>query len=85
MTSKLDEWKALAKLENKRARQKWGHFIEKRIPNSRNQIAEVLSEDAKLINKMLKRGRSRERIAKHLETTTNRVGQIISAYGLPRE
>lgn len=85
MNSKLEEWKALAKLENKRARQRWGHFIEKRIPNSRNKIAEVLSEDAKLINKMLKRGRSKERIAKHLETTTNRVGQIITAYGLPRK
>ena len=85
MTSKLDEWKALAKLENKRARQKWGHFIEKRIPNSRNQIAQVLSNDAKLINKMLKRGRSKEHIAKHLDTTTNRVGQIITAYGLPRK
>lgn len=84
MTSKLDEWKALAKLENKRARQRWGHFIEKRIPNSRNQIAQILSEDAKKINKMLGRGYTKELIAKRLDTTTNRVGQIITAYGLPR-
>ena len=62
-----------------------GHFIEKRIPNSRNQIAQVLSEDASKINKMLGRGYTRELIAKRLNTTTNRVGQIISAYGLPRK
>ena len=85
MNSKLEEWKALAKLENKRARQKWGYFIEKKsFPKSGQPVSDNLSEEAKLINKMLKRGRTKEHIAKRLETTTNRVGQIITSYGLPK-
>ena len=52
-----------------------GALYRKRIPNSRNQIAQVLSEDASKINKMLGRGYTRELIAKRLNTTTNRVGR----------
>jgi len=86
MTSKLEEWKALAKLENKRARQKWGQFVERKVfPKSGQPVTQVLSLEAKKINRMLGRGRSKEHIAKNLNTTTNRVGQIITSYGLPRK
>ena len=86
MNSKLEEWKALAVLENKKARKSWGYFLEKKtFPKSGQPISNNLSKEAKKINKMLGRGYTREHIAKRLQTTTNRVGQIITSYGLPKK
>jgi len=84
MNSKLEEWKALAAIENKKARKSWGYFIEKKsFPRSGQAISKNLSKEAKKINRMLGRGYTKQTIAKRLHTTTNRVGQIITSYGLP--
>jgi DNA-binding NarL/FixJ family response regulator len=85
MTSKIAEMQAMAALENDKARRSWGLMYHSKHIRTHAERLLDLSKNAKRVDRMLKRGRTLDHIAKQMGSSKQTVGQLISIYKLPRE
>lgn len=85
MNNLIAEMQAMAAVENDKVRRSWGVFYHhsKEIRTHAEKLLE-LSKNAKRVDRMLKRGRDLEHIAKQMGFTKQTIGQLISVYKLPR-
>ena len=81
----IDEMKALAAVENDRVRRSWGMMYHAKHIRTHAEKLLDLSKNAKRVDRMLKRGRTLDHIAKQMGSTKQTVGQLISIYKLPRQ
>mgnify|MGYP003115765369 CR=1 FL=1 len=81
----IAEMQALAAVENDKVRRSWGLMYHAKHIRTHAEKLLDLSKNAKRVDRMLKRGRDLEHIAKRLGASKQTIGQLISIYKLPRE
>jgi len=83
--SLIIEMLAMAAIENEKVRRSWGLMYHQKSIRTHAEKLLDLSKNAKRVDRMLKRGRSLEHIARRLGSSKQTVGQLISIYKLPRQ